>query len=124
MLTGTVKPLNLAIPLPQLPKAAEPLAQASGFHRDWHVINNARLRHGAPTASVVLVQAFADGGIERFVSLLRRLSLLECAWKTEDRIRKKEFIGDRKQGAKFGEPVRIRGRVELAQGVTVAECVH
>src|SRR6202023_3724699 len=66
----------------------------------------------------------ADENIEHLVSLLRRLSFLECVCETEDRIRQKEFIRDRKQGAKFGEPVRVGGRVELAQGVAIAECVH
>jgi hypothetical protein len=62
-----------------------------------------------------------DENIERLVSLLRRLSFLECACETEDRIRKKEFIRFRKQGAKCGKPVRVGGRVELAQGVAIGE---
>jgi hypothetical protein len=42
-----------------------------------------------------IVGLAGDENIERLVSLLRRLSFLDCVCETEDRIRKKEFIRDR-----------------------------
>jgi len=62
-----------------------------------------------------------DENIERLISLLRRLSFLECVSETEDRIRQRKFIRYCKQGAKYGKPVRVGERGELAQGVAIGE---